>query len=146
MNAMPPRAQPVPPTSSPALRRLQMVSTVLLFLAAVAVACVEPIRRISIYAVAVVPVVLVAAITAAARFWFLKSRLDRAEFAARGKRIDLTAKGTAEARAARAAARFIADAESSGDLSAAAVTRPGSRRTATGYAPPRPTRFWWRPR
>ncbi len=144
MNAMPPRAQPVPPTS-PALRRLQMVSTVLLFLAAVAVACVEPIRRISIYAVAVVPVVLVAAIAAAARFWFLKSRLERAEFAARGKRIDLTIKGS-EARAARAAAQFIADAESSADLTAAAVTRPGSRRTATGCAPPRPTRFWWRPR
>ena len=135
-----------PAPQSASLRRLRIASAILLLLSALCVALIGPIRRVSIYAVAPVPFVMLGAIGTAGLYWYRKARLERSYWTPtrEGAHIDAAVRTIHDKRAARAAAKLVADANDGGDLSAAVVTRVGSERSATGYAPRR--RSWWLPR
>ena len=67
-----------PPAPQPrGLRRLRIVSAVLLLLSALSVALIDVVRAISIYLVAAVPVVMFAAIVSAALYWYRRDRLEK---------------------------------------------------------------------
>jgi len=71
------RMQPPPAPQPPSLKRLRMISIVLLPLSALAVALIDVIRGVSIYAVAPVPFLLLAAVVSAALYWYRRAQLEK---------------------------------------------------------------------
>ena len=74
------RASMVPPPAPqpPGLRCLRVASAALLLLSALSVARIHGIKAISIYAVAVVPVIMGTAIVVTTIYWIKRSRLETA--------------------------------------------------------------------
>lgn len=145
MNMIDRRRMATPPAPQPrSLRRLRVISAILLLLSALCVALIDVIRGISIYAVAPMPLIMLAAIVSAALYWVRKARLERSYWTPARERahVDAAARSGDDERAKRATAKLIADSNAGGDLSAAAVPRVDARRAATGFATRR-RRFWW---
>ncbi len=78
MNMMDMARMAPPPAPQPrSMRRLRIASAVLLLFSALCVALIDVIRAISIYLVAVVPVIMLAAMISAALFWRRRGRLEQ---------------------------------------------------------------------
>lgn len=71
------RMAPPPAPQPRSLRRLRIASAVLLLLSALCVALIDVIHAISIYLVAVVPVIMLAAVITAALYWWRRGRLEK---------------------------------------------------------------------
>ena len=72
------RMQPPPAPQPRNMRRLRVVSAVLLLLSSISVALIDVIRAVSIYLVAVVAIVMLAAIVSATLYWWRRDRLQKA--------------------------------------------------------------------
>ena len=71
------RMVPPPAPQPKRFQRLRIASALLLLLSALCVALIDVIRAIDIYLVAVVPVIMLAAITSAALYWWRRDRLEK---------------------------------------------------------------------
>ena len=110
MNMMDRGRMATPPAPQPAsLRRLRRASVVLLLLSALSVALIDAIRRVSIYAVAPVPFIMLGAIVTAVLYWVRRNRLEASYWTPirQGAHIDAAVRSIHDERVARAAAKPI---------------------------------------
>ena len=79
MNMMDHSRMATPPAPQPRyLRRLRIGSAALCLLSALSVIFIEPIRQVSIYAVALVALTMLAAVVSVALYWILRRRVEAA--------------------------------------------------------------------
>ena len=125
MNMMDRSRMATPSAPQPrSLRRLRLLSAMLLLLSALSVALIDVIRSISIYAVAPVPFIMCAAIVTAGLYWYRRQRLEKAYWtpAREGAHIDAAVETIHAKYSARAASKLIVDAKVGGDRLPGAAT------------------------